>query len=654
MKLRGDPRQAFALVVGVEHSAAFADDPLVGPVRDAIDWCDALRCWGLDPAHIQMFVSPLPRSQPALDAWQASASWRAPLPATEAAWRAFINETLETCVPAQAAPLFVVWSGHGVIYQRDGQHTRRLHYADSTSKTALNLELVGLAAALRSKAFARFEQQVLVVDACATHCVASAAGRRLPEPTSFSVPPVGAVVPSQTLLLAVSPGQAALSIAGDNACESAAQFSRRLLDDITTKGGDPWPDLQAAFVRVRDELRTADEPLPVDLQLGAPDDAADAALPILPDVQATCLLRVVERIDTAVVLAAGADALRGIDIAQAKLQGDDTPAAMAAALLDSAHTPGEPAPIARWAVQIACRLDPVPPALALWIERWAAQDATLAPYRARAQQARAAASAEGRVGFVLVRESLDEQQHTVLQAWLFAGRPVRTIKLPDMPCRDGIGAAVKALLDDASDTAHRELGIETPTLIVEYALPRERLDEPLESLTFKVGAAERELGTRRPLVRRVAERLDALAARRGHGEEIVAWKATAAKLRTRFEAHGLHIAWLDAQGLRQGLLEAQLADGERASCIGLRCSGPLLAAELRDAVWADGMPFACWSQQAWGEQETTALHQALQGCKGALALHEQWQQRRGRPPLRLVWDDPERNPYRTQLRAIER
>ena len=668
MKLRGDPQQAFALVVGVEQSSVYADDPLIGPVRDAIRWCETFEAWGLRRDRIQMFASPQPITQPLLDAWSGQGGWREPLLPTEKAFRDFIVATLLTLAPAAGkAPLFIVWSGHGISYQRDAGRTRRLYYSDSTSDVALNLELVELMAALRSKSFAAFAQQLLVVDACATHMVGFSGGRRLPNATDFNTLAAGAEVPQQQVLLAVAPGQPAGSIGGARAIESVARFSHGLLDALPQHAGVPWPDVMAAFEQVRCASVALDEPPPVDWRLGVPDDALSDGLTILPDVQATQLLAALAPVDTAVLSAAYRAALRGTSMADTLTEAAQRRETMAHALLTGTLSDGEPEPLTRWAVHVECRLEAVNLQLALWLERRAASDALLAPYRQRAGNEHRAARAEGRLCYLLVLEGpgegdADAEPARELRGWLLAGQPLASRALGEAPCGDGLAQALKQLLD-AAVLAAQELGIDEPELIIELALPTQRIDEAVEQQSFTVRGVRRRIGTRHFIVRRLAERLDALARPRGHSDEVLAWIKSARKLRQRFEQHGLRIAWIAPQQISDGLLDMALEGAAESSCIGLQRDVPCatLAPELREALMVDGLPFVCWSDAAWSDADTTQLHDDLLGCAGPPALQRFWQLRvlaghREHPStrLRLLWDDPLHNPYNTRLEARER
>lgn len=159
MKFDGPPEHACAVLVGVEQCGVYADDPLVGPVRDAIGWYHWLVARGVPPARITMMLSPKPVSQPLVDAWRQS--WAGLpahaqprlLPATEAAFLDFIS--LDSGLPALAAEhadgsLLLMWSGHGVIDQRDAGRSRRLFHADAHAQVPRNLEPVSLMKALRT------------------------------------------------------------------------------------------------------------------------------------------------------------------------------------------------------------------------------------------------------------------------------------------------------------------------------------------------------------------------------------------------------------------------------------------------------------------------------------------------------------------------
>lgn len=679
----GDPAQACALLVGVEQCGVFPDDPLLGPVRDALQWFDWLVARGVPPRRIVLCLSAKPASQPLVDEWlqrmQALPATERPrqLAPTEAALQDLIvTELPDLAAGVQQATLLLVWSGHGVIDQREGTRTRRLFHADATALNARNLEPVSLMKALRTRPYAGFGQQLLVVDACANYVVGTARDRRMLRSTDFG-DAVGAPGVQQRVLLATAPGQVAATDAGTSARESVALFSSRLLAALGEPPAGQWPDFQAAFRSVQQAFAAAAATAgvmqtPVDWCYGLPDDTLpDSAVQLLPDARATQLLGIVQALPDELVAPAFLAALppaRPTPAHQAAVQ--EGAAAMAWLLGEMPQAPGLPDALLRWALQLRCRL-PVAadhPELLLWIKRQR-QEAAAQAYLQQAEAERQAGAAGRTLCFVLVAEEPGASAGTaVLHGWLFAGEPAQVRALGDGGApitvqADGANraACLKQLLDEAAAAA-QALGIELPDFIIEVALPLERVDDDVEARPFGPHGRERAIGSRYPVVRRLADRLAALGHRR-KSLEILQWQKAALQLGQRFSAHGLRIVWMEPQGIRDGLLASRLDAAPQGSCVGLSLAVPgrTLDEAIKYTLFDDGLPFACWSDAAWNDADTACLEADLGACSGPqallklFALRQADAARRTHPGsrLRLLWDDPARNPYAPQLRAAE-
>lgn len=682
MKPTGDPAQACALIVGVEQCGVFPDDPLLGPVRDALQWFQWLVARGVPPRRIVLCVSAKPATQPLLDDWRQRIDAELPpaerprlLPPTEAALQDFIVSELPAMAAGlPAATLLLVWSGHGVIDQREGSRTRRLFHADATALNARNIEPVSLMKALRTKPYAGFGQQLLVVDACANYVIGTARDRRMLRPTDFG-DATGAPDVQQRVLLATAPGEVAATDAGGAARESVALFSSRLLAAL----GDPppggWPDFQAAFRRVQQQFAEADDgrQTPVDWCYGIPDDMLDdSGVMLLPDARASQLLRLAQALPEALLAPAFYAALQPAEPTAAHLAAaQEGPAAMAWLLGQMPQAAGQPDALLRWALQLRSRL-PVPaeqPELLLWIKRQGQAEAAAA-YLAQAQAAQQAGAPGGSLCFVLLTEEPGASAGTtVLHGWLFAGQPAQVRALgngadPLEVLADGSNRAgcLKALLDEATAAA-QELGIELPDFIIEVALPVERIDDDVEARPFGPRGRERAIGSRYPVVRRLADRLAALGHRR-KSVEIVQWQKAALQLGQRFSTHGLRIVWMEPQGIREGLLASRLDAVPQGSCVGLSLAVPgrTLDEAIKYTLFDDDLPFACWADAAWSDADTPSFEADMGACSGPQALQKLFALRqadaaeRKHPGsrLRLLWDDPARNPYAPQLKAAER
>lgn len=683
MRFDGPPEHACAVLVGVEQCGVYADDPLVGPVRDAIDWYHWLVARGVPPARITVMLSPKPVSQPLVDAWRQSwaglPAHEQPrlLPATEQAFRNVVCKDL----PAQAAEhadgsLLLLWSGHGVIDQRSDERTRRLFYGDADAELSLNLEPVSLMKALRSQPFAGLRRQLLVVDACANFVMSTARHRRLPRPTDFAMVTAEGRI-EQRVLLAAAPGQVAQSAEGLTVRESVALFSSRLLAALGQPPAGQWPDFGQAYEQVRQTFELSNQ-TPVDWCHDTPDDRLnDRGVLLAPDVQTAQLLAALRSVPTDCLSKAFRAALADLPLTEAQQDAAGQGPAEMAALLHQLPSAGPlPPPLMRWALQVHAALGDEAThrqhrKLQHWIEDQA--DPVVQAYRQQIAAARVPAPVPC---FVLVLEKpLDDpgvpSGSMQLQAWLFAGEPLQRRMLhgdaPLLVQPDGSGRAqaLRTLMKRASEeAADPTLGIGEPDFIIEYALPLARLDDAVEAhpIAVGLGSSQRPLANRYPLVRRVAERLEALAHRqRSNDDEIRLWRAASELLRPRLVNQGLRIHWIELAHIADGLLRSRLQDEASGSCVGLARPQPAaqLDDEAKDIVYVDGLAFACWADTAWTDADTQMLDQGLQACRGAQVLRKLFELRqadaehRQHPVsrLRLLWDDPQHNPYATRLGA---
>lgn len=690
MRPSGDPTLACALIVGVEQCGIFADDPLRGPIRDAIEWFDWFKARGVPDDRIAMFLSPKPDSRPLVDDWRSRRGRAIEKDATETDWRQFISIALPTYAKnVRNGTLFIVWSGHGLIDLRGHGRTRRLFYADSTIRLALNLELVSLMKALRIRELSGFAQQIMVVDACANYAIGLTRDDALLGPTDFPLRAPDPLI-QQHVLLATAPGQLAQVDAGSQSRESVARFSRRMRDALSSGNAADatWPDFQAAFNVVRSTFEREDRrQIPVDWCSGVPDDTLpDTGRLPLADVTASQLAAALQVVsDDAMLQAAFYAALRPAQLTDAHYAAAGTGlVAMVTLLQQSTLQPGSLPPLMRWAIQIQGRLvhrrdaqlraglaavEP-PPSLIAWLHaagESAAQSAYLQTVVSSADEAATPAPCH-----LLLLEEGDGSPGCAseLHGFVFGGAPLRTVSLDDdsellsvQPDGSGRAVGLKILLDRAVRAAEGELLIPSPTIVIEWALPAERIDANIEDTPVGLPGRERRLGTRHLVVRRMMERLVALGS--GHVvSEISAWQQAARDLRQRLGTQGLRIVWLDPQVIRDTGLAAQLGAAPQASCIGLARTPATAALDqaLKWALFDDALPFACWNDGDWIEGELDCLDKDLRdgASESPLVLAQRLRARQwgGRPHpgsrLRLLWDDPLHDPYATRLGAVPR
>jgi len=676
VKPQAAPAATCAVIVGVEQSKVFADDPLLGPVADAIAWFEWLAARGVPAANMVLFAAPKPRSEALLQDWSqrhGGARHRAP---DQEAFVSFIADELPALGPA-AGPcaLFIIWIGHGQIDQRQASRTRRLFFANATSTHAYNLGPVEFLKALRSPRHARFAEQLMIVDACANDSVGLGRDGRLLQPADFGG--AGAAAGTrQYVMMATAPGEVAQrTLIDPTSRQSVAQFSDKLMRAADAAPAGAWPDFKVAFLSAQHEFENSNQ-TPVDWCLGMPDDQlSDSGRIVLPEAAATRLVAWLGAVD--------ADTLREAFHA-AGPPGEPTPdqldaaraglAAMAALICETARQPDAPPPLCCWALQVLLRLpgETQRAGLRVWLQgdgrRLAEGDADLVRYELAAQAR--LQKPESALCFVLITEQDGARLGTSeLLGWLFCGTPAQVLVLGDggqapVVQADGSGraAALQALLDAALDEAFAR-GIPAPQLVVEMALPKARLDDDIEALPVAAeGGLPLPLGTMYSVVRRLRDRLSVLAQRRRLSTGAQAWKDSGAQLSRRLDTNGLRLQWMTPQELQTQGLGAMLNPAALACCVGLAREHPGCSLDelARSVIEARGLPFACWSDDAWTAADTARLEADLAGCRGPVTLKALFDLKaqagfRDHPSARLrwLWDDPAHNPYVLNLKAGE-
>jgi hypothetical protein len=159
-----DPGNVYALVVGIEQYQAGSDYDLNGPARDALGFAQWLLTHGVQPANIQLFLSPLKQNHGVLT--EAEQQGLTP----QAATRDLISRTITERFVDQGGReklLYVFWAGHGFITKLKTT-TRRLLFADTDTHNKWNLELDALLQAFQTAQHGKvFPRQIFFIDACA-------------------------------------------------------------------------------------------------------------------------------------------------------------------------------------------------------------------------------------------------------------------------------------------------------------------------------------------------------------------------------------------------------------------------------------------------------------------------------------------------------
>ena len=163
-ELTVDPGNVYALVVGIEQYQAGPAYDLNGPAKDALGFVHWLLTHGVQPANIQLFLSPLDQNREVLA--EAETQGLTPQEAT----RDRISRTITDRFVDQGERergLYVFWAGHGFITKLDTT-TRRLLFADTDTRNKWNLDFDTLLQAFQTAQHgAVFPRQIFFIDACA-------------------------------------------------------------------------------------------------------------------------------------------------------------------------------------------------------------------------------------------------------------------------------------------------------------------------------------------------------------------------------------------------------------------------------------------------------------------------------------------------------
>ena len=163
-ELTVDPSHVYALVVGIEQYQAGPAYNLNGPAKDALGFAQWLLTHGVQPANIQLFLSPLDQNREVLA--EAETQGLTPQEAT----RDRISRTITDRFVDQGGRekgLYVFWAGHGFITKLDTT-TRRLLFADTDTRNKWNLDFDTLLQAFQTAQHgAVFPRQIFFIDACA-------------------------------------------------------------------------------------------------------------------------------------------------------------------------------------------------------------------------------------------------------------------------------------------------------------------------------------------------------------------------------------------------------------------------------------------------------------------------------------------------------
>lgn len=250
-----DPGNVYALVVGIEQYQAGPDYDLNGPARDALSFAQWLLTHGVQPANIQLFLSPLEQNCGVL----TTAEEQGLTP--QAATRDLISRTITERFVDQGGReklLYVFWAGHGFITKLKTT-TRRLLFANTNTQNKWNLEFDALLQAFQSAQHGRvFPRQIFFIDACAN-----------PMFRDF-YPTLQAEAAGEGFVTSGTQGQAEqfalfaaaeYAVATNLAQEGTGRFSQAVLTELQAQ--PLWPDMPELARKVKANFRNQQHQEPV-------------------------------------------------------------------------------------------------------------------------------------------------------------------------------------------------------------------------------------------------------------------------------------------------------------------------------------------------------------------------------------------------------
>ena len=149
-----NPQSTYALIVGIEKYDAGSSWSLDGPASDALKFAQWLSDKCVPTQNIFLFISALDKNQNNSKITSEKASYQNVDNA--------IFKTIPNYKEQDNLLLYIYWSGHGTANKRKDL---RLFYADNER----NLNLESLLDSLNTSFFGKFNQQILIIDACANY-----------------------------------------------------------------------------------------------------------------------------------------------------------------------------------------------------------------------------------------------------------------------------------------------------------------------------------------------------------------------------------------------------------------------------------------------------------------------------------------------------
>ena len=258
------PENVYALVVGIEKYKGGSEWDLNGPANDALKFANWLLERGVEPDHIQLFLSPLDKNAGVIE--DAKAKELNPFPAD----RIHIDPAIRYKLTSQGNRgdlLYVFWGGHGIVTKTDAT-TRRLFFADTDNINKWNLNFNSLVDALNTFAHSSgFKQQNFLIDACANTYYQGLYETIGAEAAASKFITNGEQGKAEQFVLFAS---AEYDVAINKATEGTGRFSKAVLDELQQK--HLLPDMKALAEQIKVNFRERKQSEPVYKWLKVGDD----------------------------------------------------------------------------------------------------------------------------------------------------------------------------------------------------------------------------------------------------------------------------------------------------------------------------------------------------------------------------------------------
>lgn len=612
------------------------------------DW---LMRQGVKQCQITMFLSPASWNEPEVRDWADQCSLEQRRNAIQSDIKSFVDIDLPK---AGGNALLVYWGGHGLIDQQGTD--RYLMLADATTDQTYYVNLQQLLSALKRSALSHLQQQVCIVDTCATRRDAIKTKLTLND-TNFTIGPLAHQAVTQHILLAASDGLYAKNDSGAR----RGVFSQHLLNALANGPGRPAPkDFAAAFRYTLNNPELGDQ-RPRMLLIDTGSEKLEEGWAARADDPVAGLLALVRANVTDVTLPHYERLyLRSLpNPTRAVRQGavEDWLRHLHDVSLPDAQ---RPPPLVEFAMRLARETEAA--ALEQWAEDVCGQEQLL-QLKQELRNEQQAKRVEQATLFIELDATARQLRWWISAAQSHLRTQPATLALSPTRLRDSLATALATVLSEAHRRTGRECGLR-----VGLILPSTQLAAGLEDIKISVVLdgfdSNESLHERYPLLLHWSERAFSV----GVGLPSSPWGLAVEMIEKRMgEGCGARIHWLDhRQRKPHEVARRELIQGTPGpTCIGIDGEPPAVRslADLVSGCLQQGIPCLLWIRQSAANavdagvtsRELEELERSLGAARAADTpdqLRNLWAASTMDSILsgaRLVWDLPSHLPSPVQL-----